>query len=78
MFLMIEDLPWFRETMKEEVNTKRFGTWKNALVEAGIYEKALSKEKIIEQLKQHYLKNPDMTVESFEKDRAVCSNCKYI
>ena len=60
-----------------ETVAKEFGSWNKALVEAGIYEKedekALSKEKIIEQLKQHYLKNPDMTVESFEKDRTVCS-----
>ncbi len=60
-----------------ETVAKEFGSWNKALVEAGIYEKedekALSKEKIIEQLKQHYLKNPDMTVESFKKDRTVCS-----
>ena len=32
-----------------------------------------SKEEVIEQLKQHYLKNPKMTMMSFGKDKSVCS-----
>lgn len=35
--------------------------------------KKYSKKEILEQLKQHYLKNPKMTMKSFAKDKSVCS-----
>ena len=60
-----------------ETIVKKFGSWNKALVEAGIYESedenALSKEKIIEQLREHYLKNPNISIESFKKDKSACS-----
>ena len=55
-----------------------FGTWKNALKKAEIPAIArdtsyYTKEKILKQLKDHYLRNPNMNSESFKKDKTVCA-----
>lgn len=54
----------------------RFGTWYGALLEAGIHRRKnekTSKENIIKQLQDYYLKNPRMSRKSFEDDKSVCS-----
>ena len=50
----------------------RFGSWNKGLLEAGIKIK-LTKEKIIEQLKDHYSRNSSMTSTNFDEDKSVCS-----
>ena len=54
-----------------------FGSWGNALEEAGITakdKKMYSKKIIKEHLWDHYKRNPKMTRTSFEKDKKVCSS----
>ena len=54
-----------------------FGSWGNALEEAGIPTREknfYTKEKIVEHLWDHYKRNPEMTRTSFEKDKTVCSS----
>ncbi len=56
---------------------KKFGSWNKALLEAGIYireNEKMSKEKILEQLKDHYSRNLKISVESFDKDKKVCNS----
>ena len=55
---------------------KHFGSWDRALLEAGIYvreNKRMTREKIIEQLKDHYSRNPKITAVSFKEDKRVCA-----
>ena len=58
----------------------RFGSWNNALLEAGIKEKELkpSKAEIIEDIKKHFLKNFNITQKSFSADKSVCSTSTVI
>ena len=65
-----------KETCSARLIELRFGSWKKALLEAGIHgrkKERMSKENIIKQLQDHYLKNPEMSRKSFEVDKSVCS-----
>ncbi len=56
--------------------TLRFGSWNNALKEAGIKlntREKWSNEEILKQLREHYSKTGNITVESFDNDKGVCS-----
>ena len=52
----------------------RFGSWEKALEEAGISLKKLTKENMLEQLKDYYERNGEITRRAFGRDRGVCSS----
>ena len=55
----------------------RFGSWAKGLEKAGFGVKELKKysdEDILDQLRDHYKRNPKITRSSFERDKTVCSS----
>lgn len=52
---------------------KRFGGWDKALLKSGILD-TITKESIIEDLKDHYLRNGRITRESFNNDKTIYSS----
>ena len=65
-----------KNTCSSSTVENKFGSWQKALLKAGIpvtEKKELTKEKIIKQLQDHYLKNPKMSLKSFDEDKSVCS-----
>ena len=55
---------------------KEFGSWDRALIESGIRKEGdgrLSKEEVIRQLKEHYLKTEKITIRSFSEDKSTCA-----
>ena len=52
--------------------TLRFGSWENALKQAGIPVKKLTKEEISRQLKEFYKKNNKISMQDFNKDKNYC------
>ena len=52
----------------------RFGGWEKALKAAGIPLNEITKEKILEQLKDHYLRNGEISRRAFARDKTVCSS----
>ncbi len=56
---------------------KKFGSWKKALKMLDLekeYRVTYSDEEILNQLRAHYKRNPNMTRASFQKDKTVCSS----